>query len=399
MLRIDDRLGSYAIAAGEAWIMSVQMKAMVGNAIIDWSTRRLVLSFYGPGRTMVEQIEGVYSSDASGAYFAFVRDGRFSEGLLDKSVQVELAERLLDGRAIIATGSLAVAASSDSISSFGTVIGRVDARFTLYFTPSGLISLIEQDLLPYAGVPITPGPVITTPAGISSDGTPQVGETLTGIDPVGNGPIVARRWIAGASTVAMVQTYAPTAAGSLRYEADLQGPDGTIATSGSTITVQGAVTLVALTGSGALIAGTPSSGTIIGKTAGSTLATTVPGLTITGSSYTFDGTASAGSYGITETLAGATNSPNTTQVVVLAAGSSGGVSWTGVSWTGVSWGGGTTPTTITLSVGSVTSATEGNPGTGSVTLSVGSITTQSEGNPASGITLSVGSITAQPEGN
>lgn len=84
------------------------------------------------------------------------------------------------------------------------------------------------------------GPVITTPAGISSDGTPQVGETLTGIDPVGNGPVVARRWISGASTVATTQAYTPTAAGSLRYEADIQGPDGTIATSGSTITVTAA---------------------------------------------------------------------------------------------------------------------------------------------------------------
>jgi hypothetical protein len=251
MLQIDDRLASYRIGAGEAWIMSVQMKTMVGSAIIDWSTRRLVLSFYGPGRALVEQIEGVYSSDATGAYFAFIRDGRFSESLLGKSVQVELAERLLEGRAVIATGPLTVAATSDGVSSFGSIIGRIDARFTFYFSATGLLSLIEQELLPYAGVPITPGPVIATPAGINSDGTPQVGETLTGIDPTGNGPIVARRWIRSGATVATTQTYTPTATGTLRFEADLQGPDNTTATSGSDIVVQAATpapTPVSITG-------------------------------------------------------------------------------------------------------------------------------------------------------
>lgn len=97
---------------------------------------------------------------------------------------------------------------------------------------SSSVTVLSADVLP--------GPSITTPADIQDDGTPQVGETLTGIDPVGNGPIVARRWIASGVTVATTQTYAPTAAGSLRFEADLQGPDGTTATSGSTITVSAA---------------------------------------------------------------------------------------------------------------------------------------------------------------
>ena len=243
MLRIDDRLGSYAIAAGEAWIMSVQMKAMTGNAIIDWSQRKLVQSFYGPDRTLIDQIEGVYSSDASGAYFAFIRDGRFSESLLDKLVQVELAERLLEGRSIIATGGLTVAKSAAGVVSFGSAIGRVDCRFTLYFTPSNIVSLIEQELLPYGGVPVTPGPVILTPAAINSDPTPQVGETFTLVRPTGNGPVVAERLLENGMDVwSEVNNLRFTArvAGSLRYEADLQGPDGTTATSGSTITVAAA---------------------------------------------------------------------------------------------------------------------------------------------------------------
>jgi len=243
VLKIGDRLETYTIGAGEPWIQSVQMRTMSGSAVIDWSSRKLALSFYGPGRTLVTQIEGVYTSDATGAYFAFVRDGRFSEKLFGQAVSVELAERLLDGKDIIATGGLSVVTSSEGVASFGVTIGRIDCRFTLYFNAIGIISLVEQDLLPYGGVPVTPGPVITTRASIASDGTPQLGETLTGIDPVGNGSVVARRWMIGTATVSIQSTYVPTAVGSLRFEADLQGPDGTIATSTSTIAVQSGPTL------------------------------------------------------------------------------------------------------------------------------------------------------------
>lgn len=241
MLRIDDRLGSYAIAAGEAWIMSVQMRRMQGSAIIDWSQRRLVQSFYSASRELIDQIEGVYTSDASGAYFAFIRDGRFSESLFQKSVQVELAERLLEGRAIIATGPLTVAPSSLGVTSFGSAIGRVDARFTLYFGTAGLIELIEQDLLPYGGTPVTPAPVITSPAAINSDGTPQVGEVLTGVDPVVTyGNVTARRWLLGSTTLATTQTYTPAATGDHRFQADIKGADGSTVQSTATITVAAA---------------------------------------------------------------------------------------------------------------------------------------------------------------
>lgn len=241
MLRIDDRLGSYAIAAGEAWIMSVQMKRMQGSSIIDWSQRRLVLSFYENSRALFTQIEGVYTSDATGAYFAFVRDGRFSELLFGKQLQVELAERLLEGRAIIATGPLTVAPSASGVLSFGSAIGRVDARFTLYFGTTGLIDLIEQELLPYGGNPVTPAPVITSPAAINSDGTPQVGEVLTGVDPVVTyGSVTARRWLLGSTTLATTQTYTPTATGDHRFQADIKGADGSTVQSTATITVAAA---------------------------------------------------------------------------------------------------------------------------------------------------------------
>jgi len=170
-------------------------------------------------------------------------------------------------------------------------------------TLPGLVEANRKlDLLLAGGGIIVPpdpeAPAITTPAGIQSDGTPQVGETLTGIDPVGNGPIVARRWIAGGVTVATAQTYAPTAAGSLRYEADLQGPDGTTATSGSTITVAASGTPVisyGLSADGPPSTVTPASVTVTGPativegTGGATPAS----VTVTGPATITEGNSSA----------------------------------------------------------------------------------------------------------
>jgi hypothetical protein len=70
--------------------------------------------------------------------------------------------------------------------------------------------------------------------------------------------------------------------------------------------------------SGILVNGAASSGTIIGASGTSQLSSTVPGLTINSPArtYVFDGTAAASSYTIVETLTGATNSPNTTPIVV-----------------------------------------------------------------------------------
>jgi hypothetical protein len=241
MLKIGDRLDSYTLAAGEPWIMSVQMRSMIGNTVLNWSQRRLVLSFYDVDRTKLDQIDGVYSSDASGAFFAFIRDGRFSEGLFGKAVQVELAERLQDGRSVIATGALSVVPSSLGVVTYGTIIGRVDARFSLYFNTAGLISLIEQELLPYAGASVPPPPTIQTPAAINSDGTPQVGEQLTGVDPVFQyASITRRRWLNGTTALATTSLYTPTATGALTWSVDGLGEDGSPITSASTVTVAAA---------------------------------------------------------------------------------------------------------------------------------------------------------------
>lgn len=298
MLRIDDRLGSYSIAAGEAWIMSVQMKRMQGSAIIDWSQRRLVLSFYEESRALFTQIEGVYTNDATGAYFAFVRDGRFSESLYGRQLQVELAERLLEGRAIIATGPLTVAPSASGVLSFGSAIGRVDARFTLYFGTAGLIELIEQELLPYGGNPVTPAPVITSPAAIGSDGTPQVGEVLTGVDPVVTyGSVTARRWLLGSTTLATTQTYTPAATGDHRFQADIKGADGSTVQSTATITVAAATAPAPSFTAQPSISGTPQIGQTLTGNSG-----TISNGSVSARQWLRDGVAISGATAATYTL-------------------------------------------------------------------------------------------------
>ena len=169
-----------------------------------------------------------------------------------------------DGRAIISTGPLAIAPSSSGVSSFGSVIGRVDARFTLYFDNAGLISLIEQDLLPYGGTPVTPAPVITSPAAISNDGTPQIGESFTGVLPTGTGfKGVTAQWLRGTTVLSTPGTsaYVGDFAGDLTFEATITGNDGSTLKSRSTITVAAAqpVPAFAFTGPATIAEGNPLS--------------------------------------------------------------------------------------------------------------------------------------------
>ena len=81
------------------------------------------------------------------------------------------------------------------------------------------------------------------------------------------------------------------------------------------------ITLGTLTLSGTLTTGVATSGTIIGATAGSTISASIPGITINSGARTYSGTpTAAGSYDLTETLAGATNTPHASPVTVASAG-------------------------------------------------------------------------------
>lgn len=96
-------------------------------------------------------------------------------------------------------------------------------------------------------------------------------------------------------------------------------------TAATTVAAVGAsaVTLGTLTLSGTLQIGTAASGTIIGATAGSTITGNIPGITINSAARTYSGTPTGSaqtiSNGLVETLAGATNTPNSSAITVAAA--------------------------------------------------------------------------------
>jgi len=244
MLQVADTLTSMTIAAGEAFIMSIQLRNRATNMPLDHTVRRLALVFYSGGtRAVVETIEGAYVNDARGPRFAFVRDGSLSNGFYGSTLQYEVTDRLFGSRSVLARGTMAVEASAATVETFGSIIGRTEAQFTLYFDDANIVRLMEQDLLPYGGAALPVAPTITTPAAISSDGTPQVGEQLTGTDPVvANGSITRRRWLRGSTAVATTQAYTPDATGPLTWSVEVLGLDGSTITSDSTITVAAAAT-------------------------------------------------------------------------------------------------------------------------------------------------------------
>lgn len=243
MLVTNAKLSSYALAAGEPFLLGVQVREQANMAVVNMAARPLTLSFYSAAtRDTVASIEGVWTTDASGGFYRFARDGQFSDNLYGQTLVAELSERLKLGRNVLAIGSVAIASSADGLPSYTPgVVGRTEARVTIYVDTTGVAQLWEHALLAYSGgAPANPPPTFTTPASIASDGTPQVGEQLTGVDgAVVDGSVTSRRWLLGTTTLATVANYTPTATGSHRFEATATGPGGTT-TSSSTVSVAAA---------------------------------------------------------------------------------------------------------------------------------------------------------------
>ncbi|HEX8421277.1 MAG TPA: hypothetical protein VF638_14820 [Sphingomonas sp.] len=84
-------------------------------------------------------------------------------------------------------------------------------------------------IAPLINATITAAPAALNPTqqvapSITSDGTPQVGETLTGNDGSFDGTVVARRWLLGGSAMSTSQSYLLSATGTLVYQVDVRGP-------------------------------------------------------------------------------------------------------------------------------------------------------------------------------
>jgi hypothetical protein len=86
--------------------------------------------------------------------------------------------------------------------------------------------------------PIIPDPVVIEPTDIGSDGTPQVDEILTGIDPIFRYATIARRrWFFGSTVLTSNQTYTPRVEGVYRFLVEGVGDNGKPISSEATVTV------------------------------------------------------------------------------------------------------------------------------------------------------------------
>ena len=252
MLTINDTLTEYRLGAGEPFLLQVAFQDKNG-APVDISARAFVLSFYKADRSLERQLAGVPDSDSEGQFLRFEEDGALSESLYGgASLKVELAERYLRGRNVIATGSLTIAATAATVQSLGNgPIGAcatrivVKASATLSAVPvfsQHRVAWVAQGSAPT----VTPGvPVFTTAPSFSpASGTAGV-TTFTASDgAASNASGYTRRWLLSGTAIGTGTTVTPNAAGSLALEVIAHGPGGDSApATTAAVTVAAAPTL------------------------------------------------------------------------------------------------------------------------------------------------------------
>lgn len=111
MLDIADDLSVFTLAAGEPFVIDLVLQAADGAAEA-LTGRGFALTFHDDERRVVAGIDGVAASDATGTFIRFMADGRLSERLYGQPLAVELAERLQQGRDVLARGRLSVTLSA-----------------------------------------------------------------------------------------------------------------------------------------------------------------------------------------------------------------------------------------------------------------------------------------------
>lgn len=343
MLKISDRLDRMTMAAGEPLILGLRFRDKDSDDTLDMIDRRFALVFYlASGRGDFATIDGVAANDGSGAFFRFIRDGIFSESLRGQSVRFDLVERTLNSRETIATGAVTVTAGAGAVVSYGDMIGHVETRLTLYVDDNGVVMLpARQSQLRYRpdGAP----PYFSTPVSIASDGTPQVGETLTGVDGVVvNGTITGRQWLlAGVPITGETQNaFTPQQVGNYTFRVTVTGTDGTTTTGSSTAAVLAADTVpdpLTITGTppttgtvGQSYSFTPSAaggaGTKVYALASGTL---LAGLSLNTSTGAITGTPTAAGTmtGLSVRVTDDTGSASTAPTTVTIAAASPGAAW------------------------------------------------------------------------
>lgn len=247
MLKTAIDLTSYQLAAGEPFLLEIQLQESTG-AVMNLAAREFVLAFYGSGRTQVAAIDGQKLTDATGLFLRFARDGLFSDGLFGQDLTVEFAERYKNGRNVITTGKLTILASSGGVQSLDDgVVGQFVVRITMRANASSPGTLTpSQQILPYQPTLGTPAPTFTTAPSISRSGS-----RLTGNDGViANGTAKTREWLLDGTVIASGGTYdlVGTEAGQITYRVLAEGAGGTLRVSSAPISVTATVTKVTITG-------------------------------------------------------------------------------------------------------------------------------------------------------
>ena len=169
MLTVTNDLSSFSLAAGEPFVLEVQLLDSAGRGI-DINDEAMFLTFYSSASRAIvldytsepAQYEGTRYSDDTGEFFRWAFDGRFSEAMYKQpGVRVELAQRLLLGRKILSTGALSVIPSAATVPSLD---GELISDFAIRVTIKAAMLLggpptFTIQVLPFLGsiTPPTPG--------------------------------------------------------------------------------------------------------------------------------------------------------------------------------------------------------------------------------------------------
>ena len=155
MLTVDKTLSTYKLAAGEPFLLDVQL-VDANDAVLSLDGRAYVLTIYTGDRRVVDAIDGEHEADASGAFLRFARDGSFSEFLSAKvGLRIELAERYHNGRNVIATGGLTIAPSAAIVASYDNApIGYLATRARVKIANGKAEA--DVSLVPFVALPTAP---------------------------------------------------------------------------------------------------------------------------------------------------------------------------------------------------------------------------------------------------
>lgn len=241
-LFINNTLTEMRVAAGEPIVFSYQPQDTSGNPeILDG--RAFVWSIYDDTRTNHGQFSAIVKT-GSNPRALWKLTGTVSEGLLGKpNLKWEIAERLDDGRDIIASGNLTVNVSAPAVLDYDNApISRYIAqivRLNDQTTKDAPVFRVQPAL--YTEAP--PPPVFSVLPTISPS-VAQIGATYSANDGTANNTKhVTRRWLMNGTAIATGSTVIPVSTGNLVLEVTAAGVGGTTVTTSSAAIVAAKLTI------------------------------------------------------------------------------------------------------------------------------------------------------------